>query len=366
MSTDVFYFAVCYCDSKTLFDFLNKHKVKKLEFEEDAIIEIIDFCLNYFNSFFIKSRFAFNNHYKNDLIFNQLTKEFFKGEMESYFKKMMLLFLFLEIPENKKHKFIDDLITFLEYENFIYGDDVKYLNLFLEKNYALFSLKDCERLLKIIHDKIRKYEMYNTIDTIAFIATENKYELLIDKNYVFKILSDFDYYDPNRSPIVSLWKMSNDVIKKELYSILINKLETSFNSDLYREASFNKMIDFNLYFETYINKNNADLNYKFRDGKTKLNNFSFHNILIFIYEMNVKSNDKRLESFANTSEQMQFFLFRDKFDFSKFKIEWLYLIDRDLIYLELSKIKPLKKLIESALKEKYEEKLSIIYTKFFI
>lgn len=115
-----------------------------------------------------------------------------------------------------------------------------------------------------------------------------------------------------------------------------------------------------------INKNNANLNYKFRDSKTHLNNFTFHYILIFIYEMNVKSNDKRLESFANTSEQIQFFLFRDKFDFSKFKIEWLYLIDRDLIYLELSKIKPLKKLIEPALKDNYEDKLATIYTKFFI
>lgn len=367
LSSDVFYFAICYCDSKTLDEFLNKHKVTKLEFEEEAIIDIIDFCLNYFNSFFIKSKFAFNNHYKNDLIFNQLTKEFFKGEMESYFKKMMLLFLFIEIPEIKKTKFIDDLITFLEYENFIYGDDVKYLNLFLEKNYALFSLKDCERLLKIIHEKTRKYEMYNTINTIAFITTENKCELLTDKNYTLKILSDFDYYEPNKSIIVSLWKMSNEEIKKELQSILINKLETNFNSELYREASFNNTIDFNLFFETYIKEiNNADLNYSFRNGKPKLNNFSFHNILIFIYEMNVRSNDKRLESFANTSEQIQFFLFRDKFDFSRFKIEWLYLIDWDLIYLELSKIKPLKKLIESALKEKYEEKLSIIYTKFFI
>jgi hypothetical protein len=177
LTSDVFHFAVCYCDSKTLYVFLNKHNVSKLEFEEEAVIEIIDYCLNYFNSFFIKSRFAFNNHYKNDLIFNQLTKEFFKGEMESYFKKMMLLFLFIEIPKNKKIKFIDDLITFLEYENFIYGDDVKFLKLFLEKYHTLFSMKDCERLLKIINDKTRKYEMYNTINTIAYIATENRYEL---------------------------------------------------------------------------------------------------------------------------------------------------------------------------------------------
>lgn len=369
LSTDVFYFAVCYCDSKTLYDFLNKHKVKKLEFGEEAIIEIIDFCFNYFNSFFIKSSFAFNNHYKNDLIFNQLTKEFFKGEMESYFKKMMLLFLFIEIPKDKKIKFIDDLITFLEYENFIYGDDVKFLKLFLEKNHTLFSFKDCEKLLKIVHDKTRKYEMYNTINTIAFIANENKYELLKDKNYALKILSDFDYYEPNKSIIVSLWKMSNEEVKKELYSILINKLETNFDPELYRQASYENMIDFNLFFEAYIveiRKSNTDLSYEFRDSKPKLNNFLFHNALLFIYDMKVKSNDKRLDVFTNISEQMQFFLFRDKFDLSKFKIEWLYLIDWDIIYKELSKIKQLKKIIESALKEKYEEKLSNIYTKFFI
>jgi hypothetical protein len=63
---------------------------------------------------------------------------------------------------------------------------------------------------------------------------------------------------------------------------------------------------------------------------------------------------------------MNFFLFRDKFDFTNFKTEWLYLIDRDIIYNELSKIKGLKKIIKSALKEKFEETLSEIYVKFFI
>jgi hypothetical protein len=82
--------------------------------------------------------------------------------------------------------------------------------------------------------------------------------------------------------------------------------------------------------------------------------------------MKVKSNDKRLESFINASEQIQFFLFRDRFDLSRFKIEWLYLCKWDIIYKELSKIKPLKKIIELALKDKYEEQLSNIYTKFFI
>jgi hypothetical protein len=205
------------------------------------------------------------------------------------------------------------------------------------------------------------------VGIVATFAAE--YPLLTDKTYVVKILSDFDYYEPKKSIIVSLWKMSNEEVKKELYSIFIKKLETKFDSELYREASYQKMIDFNLFFETYLQEINvigADLDYEFRDGKPKLNNFLFSNALLFIYKMEVKSNDKRLNVFGTISEQVQFFLFRDKSDLSKFKIEWLYLIDWDIIYTELSKIKPLKKIIESALKDKYEEKLSNIYTKFFI
>ena len=63
---------------------------------------------------------------------------------------------------------------------------------------------------------------------------------------------------------------------------------------------------------------------------------------------------------------MKFYVFREEFDFSKFKIEWLYMFNNDIIFNELKKIKPIKKVIELSLKDKYDEELAKIYTMYFL
>lgn len=374
LSHNFFYFSFMYCDAKILEDFLNEHEIKELVFEHNDDEKILEYCSNYFNSLYSKSNLFLKNISKNEIVFNQLSKDSFEGKMRSSFNNIMLLLIYIKIPDDKKEKFIENLITFLEYENFIHGNGIKYLNYFIEKNHHLFSKENCLKIVNIAHDKIRKYEIYNTLDTIGYISVKNKYDVLIDKDYALKLLSDFDYYDPNKSVLVYLWQMGSPEVKEVLYQILLNKLNGNFNEQLYVTASNLGMLDYNLYFENYIEflngynskTNNKSDGYSNVGGKLRLDNFLFHNATIFLYNMGVKSNDLRLKKLTNLSEYEKFYVFREKYDFTNFKIEWLQLIKWEVVQKEISKIRVLKKIIEKYLKENDNKEIAELYTKYFI
>ena len=80
--------------------------------------------------------------------------------------------------------------------------------------------------------------------------------------------------------------------------------------------------------------------------------------------MKVKSTDSRLEKLENLTDYMKFYIFRDKSDISKFKTEWLLLIQFKAAYVEISKIKALKKIIENYLKINFDKEIAKIYTKY--
>ncbi|MFC0780870.1 SIR2 family protein [Flavobacterium sp. HJSW_4] len=367
-SDGFFDIVITYCDSASFLDFLEKHEIASIEFDDEGLDEIITNCNNYFTSFFSENKFAIANSLVNELIFYQLKHDFFNIKMRSVFNNIMLLLLSVDIPEEKMDFLIGNLITFLEYENFVTDSGLKSLNRFIKKNAKNFSIENSKRLLKILHNKIKKYEQSNTFETIAYLANENKFELLDDERYAIKILSDFEYYDSKSGVIVSLWQISDKTIKNQLQVLLIDRLNTSFDVKLYTNASYAKMIDFNLFFDDYIDYLNISpqSNYVLENGRPKFDSFHSFNVILFLFFMDVKPNDPRLKRLQNLNDFMSFFIFRDKSDLKKFKIEWLLLMPRKIIYEKLSKIKALKKIIEDSLKNHYDSDVAKIYTEYFL
>jgi hypothetical protein len=170
--------------------------------------------------------------------------------------------------------------------------------------------------------------------------------------------------------LIYLWSISDDTIREELKNKIIEKLDKKFNDDLYTNAVFKNIIDFNQYFEQYISEiNNKKGNgaYTLSSGRPKMQSFVFINAMIFIYNMNVKSDDKRLKAFTNLADYMKFYLNPEKFDYTNFKIEWLDIVDgREVFYKRFAKIPALKKEIEKALKENFDAELAELYAKYFI
>jgi len=162
----------------------------------------------------------------------------------------------------------------------------------------------------------------------------------------------------------------HEIIKQELSNKIDEALNTKFDNELYVKAVYNDIIDFNKYFEQFIdnvNKTKGSNQYTLNVGKPAEYSHTFMNAIFLIYQMKIANDDERLKPFTNLSDYMQFYLSPETFDYSKFNVEWLYMAyDWNVFHERFSRIPAIKEAIEKQLKEKFEEELSKIYAKYYV
>lgn len=368
-----FQIIIPYVKSDDFVKLLEEYEIEEFKFKSGDLGKLLIYCNNFIGSYFTKNSFL-GGESQSDVIGVQLKKHSFQEKTKIMFNNIMIFLGLIDLNKEQFEIIKNNLFPFLTIEKTLYGASIKYVKTFFEKNYKNFTLTDCKKLLEIIHNNNSKYDRHDMLGVIARVCLENKYEIITDIEYAKKILSDFDYYNSESLAIVDLWNMANQEIKVYYHQILIQKLETNFDKELYEISSLSEIIDYNIFFENYlhflnvINKNNdvKTDGYLIEDKKPKLGDFRFNNNLLFLYQLGIKGNDQRLKSLENLYEYMKFGIFREKYDFSKFKTEWLYLFAYEIFYEEFKQIKPLKKIIELSLKENYEEELAKIYTQYFL
>lgn len=370
---DFFELTVPYIQTTKFVKVLEDYKIKDIKFKKDNLEKVLNYSNNFFNSFFERNSF-FNSELESEIIEGQLLKNLFEEKIKKIFNNIMVFLSLVELTNKQFEVVKSNLISFLSFERKLYGDSIKYLKWFLGRNYKSLSAEDCKKLLSICLEKWDKYERHQFIKMIGEICVENKYELIDNIEYAGKILSDIEYFDKNTNDIVYLWLIANEKIKKYYSKIIIEKLQKDFNVELYKSASLYKIIDYNNFFNNYIaylnnlNKGNntSKDGYLIENDKPKFHNFQFHNELLFLYKIGISGNDNRLKKLKKLHEFMKFCIYRENYNMSKFKVEWLHLFDYKKFFYEFRKVKSLKKLIESALKENFDEELALIYTKYFL
>ena len=360
---------VFYGDAKEIKTLTQKYEINKLIFNKESLLEILESVNNFLKSFFEENTFFGRTTHTDKTTGSQLCNDFFKDKCRKKFDNIFMLLSGVELNKDLSKELIPNLLCFVKDENFLHRSNIEYLCSFIFKNYRLFSNQDFENLLKSVLTKLPVYMDGALLETISYAFKENNYLGISDRDLIFKILSLSQSSDYKHDIIIDLWSISDDTIKHELKQKIIDSLDSKFNSALYTSASFMKIIDFNKYFEHYIFEiNSAKDNgrYTLKVGRPRMQSFVFINAMMFIYNMEVKSDDKRLKAFTNLSDYMKFYLFPEKFNYKKFKVEWLYIGDRDFFFKRFQKIPAIKKTIEKKLKEKFDKGLAEIYTKHFI
>jgi hypothetical protein len=360
---------IFYCDAKEIKALTEKYEVNRLIFNEQSLVEILESVNNFLKSFFEENIFFGKTTHVDKTIESQLCNDFFKDRCRKKFDNIFLLLSGIELDKDLSKDLISNLLSFIKNENFLYGADIDYLCSFIYRNYILFSKDDFEELLQSIIPKLNAYISGPLIRSISYAFTKKNFSGISDFNLIKKILSLNNSSGDNKDTIIYLWSIGDETIKDELKEIIVKTLDNKFDTDLYTSASFKKIIDFNKYFELYISKINSTKEpggYTLNAGRPRLQSFVFINAIMFIYNMEVKNDDMRLNGFTNLSEYMIFYLFPEKFNYKKFKVEWLYIGDRVLFYKRFYKIPAIKKAIEKSLKENFEKELAEIYTKYFI
>lgn len=361
---------VFYGDAEEVRKTTQKYEINKIDFNETSLPEILESVNNFLKSFFEEYKFFGRSTHADKLTRNQISSDFFEDKCRKKFNNIFLLLSGMKLTKEKAPDLIQNLLDFIQHETFLHRKEIEFLCAFMHKHYQLFTKENLEALLKSVLVKLNFYNDGALLRTIAYIFKENNFDRISDSELIFTFHSLTKHSDRKTDTLISLWAISDDTIREELKSRIIEKLDKKFNDDLYTNAAFKNILDFNQYFEQYISEiNNTKGNgaYTISSGRPKMQGFVFINAMIFIYNMNVKSDDKRLEAFTNLADYMKFYLNPEKFDYTDFKVEWLDLVDgREVFYKRFAKIPALKKEIEKALKEKFDSDLAEVYAKYFI
>lgn len=361
---------VFYGDAEEVRKTTQKYEINKIDFNERSLSEILVSVNNFLKSFFEENKFFGRSTHADKLTRNQISSDFFQDKCRKKFNNIFLLLSGMKLTKEKAPDLIQNLLDFIQHESFLHRKEIEFLCAFMYKHYQLFTKENLEALLKSVLVKLNFYNDGDLLRTIAYIIQENNFDRISDRELIFNFLSLTKYSDRKANTLIYLWAISDDSIREVLKNKIIEKLDEKFNDDLYTNAVFNNILDYNQYFEQYISEiNNTKENgaYTNSSGRPKMQSLVFINAMIFIYNMNVKSNDKRLEAFTNLADYMKFYLNPEKFDYTNFKVEWLDIVDgREVFYKRFAKIPVLKKEIEKALKEKFDSDLAELYTKYFI
>lgn len=364
---DILFFEtfVFYGNTRDVKELTAKYKIDDLRFSDEAILKIVETTNNFLKSFVSDSSyFGISNADSSTGI--QLKNHFFENKTIEKFNNIFLLLSSLKFDVKNADSLIENLVKFLDVENFLHGVSIKYLSSFIYKNYYLLTEKDCEAILV---GPIKRYGMSNGIDllkAIAFVYKNNGFMKNSNKSLILEYIHSSQR---NNLHLISLWEISNDELKKAINKQIILILKEKFNSELYIKASYEGIVDYNIFFKEYvieINNTKGNGKYNLRESGPVPDNFNFINFAGFIYSMNISNDHVNFKLFTNLADYMSFYINPEKYDYSNFKSEWLLLWENEIFYKRFSKIKPLVKIVKEDLVKNYNSKLSEIYFKYLV
>ena len=163
--------------------------------------------------------------------------------------------------------------------------------------------------------------------------------------------------------------MSNESLKTEFYNELIEYLGKKFDDSLYEYACRNEMLDYKIYFDTYIqhlNKHPFNFYCEMRNSSLLPMDWTFINKMYFIYLMDKDFDNQTLSKLENISDYGKFYLNPKEFNPNEFKTEWLLFFPNKVFLDIFSKIPYVKEAIETTLKKEHDSELAEIYTQYFL
>lgn len=365
-SLNKFFFdlVVNYCDASQLKELTQKFEINSLEFDEHSKEQILIAVNNFLKSFFYKTTYFGEVFHANDAVNGQTANSFFTSKCRQIANNIFLLLSGMKITRSQSETLAENVIHFLEVQDFLFPANSKFVAGFISKNTALFTEKDFIAFVELIAKGRNNLDTGILLQAANAIKEKNGYVGITNKELLNQLIvvsksSRFDIV-----PIADIWSITSGSLKETVSNKIIELLNQKFDPQLYVRASLRNIIDHNLYLEQYI----LYINERKTGVPTTNNNhgsFEFFNAMIFLYEKDLTSADKRLKKFTNLDESMKFFLFPETFDYKHFDIEWLWVVgDRNVFYKRFKKIPALKKAVKNALAKKFDPEIAELYIKY--
>jgi hypothetical protein len=171
----------------------------------------------------------------------------------------------------------------------------------------------------------------------------------------------------NKKAQFFLWFISTDTLRKKIQNEILKSLKSKFSFANYIDCSLNKIISYDLYFSNaleYVVKSNKKGLYE-KVGNSYItddyNNFNY--LIQLIYTFNIEIPKEYLAVFEQYSDYHKFLLNPEGFEYSNFKVEWLFVFQRKVYWEKFRKIEELKKVVSNELDKSFSNELAEIFHK---
>lgn len=356
---------IFYGDAKKIEALLEKLKIEDLVFDEEAEKYLSTLVNNLLTSIFDKMSLGLT--VVNQNVQKLLANDFFTNRMRNIFDNLFLILSRTELLSNTAEKLVPNLIDFLEKEEFLFWVDYEYIGHFIAKNHHLFDTVNAEKLVRVSAAKKSFYLQTTLIQAIFYVYQKNNFAGLTDEKLLQQILDRFENEDVQA--LTYLWYISNQEFRSKIQSRVTSILTTKFDIDLFAEGARLGVINPSAFrkklLEELKKKAPTEL-YQIVDGEIEVKDYRILNLIFLIYKHKVEFTETEIKQLEDSPNYLKFFLKPDDFNYSNFDINWLALLQSDVIYDKLKSIKQIKERLKSKLRDKYDEKLGKIYCNYFL
>lgn len=349
-----------YLKRKEIKYLFNKYEITQLKIFEKSLTKLFDALNNLVDS---KSLNTINCN----------------REISAIFNNMLYILSYINISDKKYNTIINHIIKLIEKKQ-INKEDYRNIVKFIDGQYSKFNNIELEKLDTFIK-KLLYMEMNNKNNTNLYFNTDvfrvlttviynndndfitennqlvllllqknkNSYKSKDNKNKIISRLNDI---------IITLYKICNKEVKKEIENYIVKILEENFRIYLYYNATINEIIKSTVEYEDFAVEEIDKLIRNREDGNTT----SFPNpvkrnlINIGVLYLNDKlQNPEKFRKYSNKCKKFDFFINIDKgYNYDKFKVEWIDEFN-ELLHKEIIKDNKAKTKIKNKMKTKIIE-----------
>ncbi len=349
-----------YHDSQKLRQVLSKLEDNKIILANSDTEEFIVIVCNFFNSFYKDTIWGKILPNKNILVHTEDFSDAIHIKCKTIFKNLILLLGHIKLEESDFKRTVEPLINFLSVQNFVNFDGDDYWEAYLQNNLLFFTLEQKKKLLnQFLHKSSHLQLSSNWLLYFSKSIQQEGLVLFTDVDVFNSLQLENIYHDI----LCNLFPISNSEIQSKITSTIKEELTKNFNSFLFYDALYSKVITPILFLERIIQDTNQYFDITF-DNK----NYDLLNFLNFVGYSDLDTNDQKFNDFLRNRYINWLFRF-DEFDYDEFQNEWFEYIPTKTFLPKMKNNIKVKNLLAAYLKVNQQSEnfkyLSQIYFNHF-
>lgn len=350
--------------------YYRRYKLKKIHYKKtssdgDSFSELID---NFFSNANLRESLVENCERNNRSFWEYYNR---------IFQNLLTLVSISDFDKTFINSFSKQLVNYLENETFIHPQSFKQINSFL---YRCGKHLDKELILRFFDLGINKPFYHNSdfYDSLLNIV-ENKKESISISEKQFQIIKNIAFEECSickekhkNSIIIPLYLMlDNSDFKKEIGSIIQEKLQENFSFDLFYQSTLFELVplDKDMLDKAIEMSLPQSKQVSFKSAFSGIEDKRFdrlNSILNLCFKFEIDTTTEQFEAFKNLDSYYAWLIDMDNFNYDLFETEWIGEYATRFYYRKIHNNRFIKEKLDESIKQKFDSSLERDYLNIYV